>query len=257
MEESIKWEAEQYIPFDINDVNIDFHILEAGATSPDGKDQMEVLLVAVKKDKLAEYTNLATAAGLNPVVVDVDAFSLENMYAANYDLREGEVVSLVNIGTNVINIHVLKGGVFSFTRDISLGSYKCTEAIQRDFHVSYDDAVRAQRLDAVEGVEEKAVLGIIDRLNVEIATEVSRSLDYFKTTSNQSQVHRIFLTGGAAKLPNLLARMEEKTGTTVELANPFNRIEIPAKSFDMSFIREMAPMAGVGVGLAMRRIGDR
>jgi type IV pilus assembly protein PilM len=218
---------------------------------------MEVLLVAVKKDKLAEYTNLITEAGLNPVVVDVDAFSLENMYAANYDLRENEVVSLVNIGTNGITINVLKGGAFSFTRDIALGSYKCTEAIQRDFHVNYDEAVKAQRLEAVEGVEKEAVLGIIDHLNIEIATEVARSLDYFKTTSNQTQIHRILLTGGAAKLPNLLPRMEEKTGTTVEIANPFNRIELPSKGLDLGFVREMAPVAAVGVGLAMRRIGDR
>ncbi len=257
LEESIKWEAEQYIPFDINDVNLDFHILDRAPAQTGDQGQMDVLLVAVKKDKLAEYTQLATEAGLVPVVVDVDAFSLENMYTANYEVKNGEVVALLNIGANVLNINILKNGAFAFTRDISIGGNKYTEAIQRDFHIDYAQAEKAKQLEAVEGVEEKAILGIIDGLNAEIATEVSRSFDYYKTTSNNEQIHRILLSGGTSKMPQIRARMEEKTGVPTEALNPFNKIQIPQKSFDLDYIRDMAPLAAVGVGLAMRRVGDR
>ena len=256
LEESIKWEAEQYIPFDINDVNIDFHILGAGDPQ-EVKDQMAVLLVAVKKDKLTEYTTLVTEAGLNPVIVDVDAFTLENMFGVNYDVREGEIVALVNIGASVMNINILKGGTFAFTRDISIGGNRYNETIQREFNVNYETAERAKRKEAVEGIDPAALSNIINNLNMEISSEVTRSFDYFKTTSTNENIDRILLSGGASKLPDLLTHLAEKSGAPVEMTNPFNKIEIPDKLFDLQQIQEMAPFAAVGVGLAIRRFGDR
>jgi len=256
--EAIKWEAEQYIPFDINDVNIDFQILGPGTPDPSGDtEKMEVLLVAVKKDKIAEYTNVVVEAGLQPAVVDVDVFSLENMYAANYDVVPDEVVALVNIGASGTNMNILEGGAFSFTRDMAIGGDKCNEAIQRDFHVQYDEAERALRLETVEGVDTEAVRGMINHFNMEIVTEVVRSLDYYKTTSNHDRIDRILVSGGACKLPGLVGQMGEKTGVPVEMANPFNKIELPTKGFDRNALREMAPLAAVGVGLAVRQVGDR
>src|SRR5581483_5264935 len=256
LEESIKWEAEQYIPFDINDVNIDFHILGA-ADAQDGKDQMGVILVAVKKDKLTEYTTLVTEAGLNPVVVDVDAFTLENMFGVNYDVREGEIVALVNIGASVMNINILKGGTFTFTRDISIGGNRYNEMIQREFNVSYEQAERAKRTEQVEGIDPEALLNLINNLNVEIASEVIRSFDYFKTTSTNENIDRIIISGGASKVPNLVAHLSDKSGVPVDVANPFGKVEVSQKLFDLDFIHEMAPLAAVGVGLAIRRLGDR
>ena len=256
--EAIKWEAEQYIPFDINDVNIDFQILGPGTPdTPGGAEKMEVLLVAVKKDKITEYTNMVVEAGLQPVIVDVDVFSLENMYAANYDVTADEVVALVNIGASGTNMNILRGGAFSFTRDIAIGGDKCSEAIQRDFHLQYDEAERALRLETVKGVDTEAVRGIINHFNSEIATEVVRSLDYYKTTSNHDRIDRILISGGACKLSGLVEQMGEKTGVAVEVANPFKKIEIPEKGIDMNALREMGPLAAVSVGLAVRQIGDR
>ncbi|MBI3802865.1 MAG: type IV pilus assembly protein PilM [Nitrospirae bacterium] len=256
LEESIKWEAEQYIPFDINDVNIDFHIL--GTADPqESKEQMAVLLVAVKKDKLTEYTTLVTEAGLNPVIVDVDAFTLENMYGVNYDLREGEVVALVNIGASVMNINVLKGGTFAFTRDISIGGNRYNETIQREFNLSYEQAEKAKRGEAVEGVDPQALSTIITNLNAEIASEVIRSFDYFKTTSTNENIDRILLSGGASKLPDFLSQLAEKSGIPVEMTNPFHKVDIPKKLFDLDYIQEVAPLAAVGMGLAIRKVGDR
>ncbi|HLG21901.1 MAG TPA: type IV pilus assembly protein PilM [Candidatus Manganitrophaceae bacterium] len=256
LEESIKWEAEQYIPFDINDVNIDFHILRT-PEHQEAKDQMEVLLVAVKKDKLTEYTTLVTEAGLNPVVVDVDAFTLENMFGVNYDVREGEIVALVNIGASVMNINILKSGTFAFTRDISIGGNRYNETIQREFNVNYEQAEKAKRKEAVEGIDPEALSNIINNLNMEISSEVIRSFDYFKTTSTNENIDRILISGGASKIPNLLSSLSDKSGAPVEIANPFSKVEISKKLFDPQYIQEMAPLAAVGVGLAIRRVGDR
>jgi type IV pilus assembly protein PilM len=255
LEESIRWEAEQYIPFDINDVNIDFHILglpEGG----EAQDQMNVLLVAAKKDKLAEYTGLVTEAGLNPVVVDVDAFTLENGYEINYDVKEGEVVSLINIGASVMNINILKGGTFSFTRDIPFGGNKYTEGIQREFNVSYDQAEQIKRGEVKSGFDPEALLAIFRTLNGEIANEVLRSIEYFKTTSANENIEKVYLSGGSSKIPELKAQLAERLGLAVESLDPFNRVEVNPKEFDLEYLKDVSPMAAVAIGLAIRRAGD-
>jgi type IV pilus assembly protein PilM len=256
LDESIRWEAEQYIPFDINDVNIDFHILGV----PEGgeaQDQMNVLLVAAKKDKLAEYTALVSEAGLEPVVVDVDAFTLENMYGINYEVREGEVVALINIGASLMNINILKGGTFSFTRDIPMGGNKYTEAIQREFNVSYEQAEQIKRGETREGFDPAALVNIYHTLNGELANEILRSIEYFKSTSANENIEKVYLSGGTARIPDLDTQLAERLGMTVELVNPFNSIEINTKEFDPEYLKQVSPMAAVAVGLAIRRVGDR
>jgi len=256
LEESIKWEAEQYIPFDINDVNIDFQILgnHEGAES---RDQMSVVLVAVKKDKLNEYTALITEAGLTPAVVDVDAFTLENMYSINYDIREGEVTALVNIGASVMNINIVKNGQYAFTRDISIGGNRYTETVQKELSLSFEEAEKAKKGEKAEGVNPEALNAVIETVNGEVASEILRSFDYFKTTSLQEKVDKIIFSGGCAKIRGLLPFLSERLGVKVDMANPFNHVEINPKLFDMQYIRDTAPLAAVGVGLAIRRIGDR
>lgn len=256
LEESIKWEAEQYIPFDINDVNIDFHILGSGEVR-EGQPQMNVLLVAAKKDKLSEYTSLVVEAGLTPMVVDVDAFAIENMYCHNYDVSENEVVVLVNIGASVMNINILKGVVSAFTRDISIGGDRYTETIQRELNLSYPDAERAKTVDSPTGVNAVALNTVIHAVNTEMAGEIMRSIDYFKTASAQEHIDKVILCGGTAKTKGLVPFLGGRLGIAVELANPFSKIEVDEKLFGQDQIREIAPQAAVGVGLAVRKIGDR
>jgi type IV pilus assembly protein PilM len=256
LDESIKWEAEQYIPFDVNDVNLDFHILPT-ADAADGKDTMTVILAAVKKDRLSEYTSLVTEAGLNPVVVDVDAFTLENVYGDAYGTMGSEVVALVNIGASVMNIHIVKGGNFSFTRDISTGGNRYTETIQRDLNVSYEAAERAKRGETVDGVNPDAVAEVISTMNGELAAEIGRSFDYFRSTSTQETIDRVLLSGGTAKLGGLAPFLSERLGVPVELMDPFRHIKINPKTVDPEMIAEVGPQASVVVGLATRRPGDR
>ncbi len=256
LSESIKWEAEQYIPFDVNDVNLDFHILPS-SDAPDGKDAMTVVLAAVKKDRLSEYTALVTEAGLNPVVVDVDAFTLENVYGEAYGATGSEVVALVNIGASVMNIHIVKGGNFWFTRDISTGGNRYTETIQRDLNLSYEAAERAKRGEAVDGVNPNALAEVINTMNGELAAEIGRSFDYFRSTSTQETIDRVLLSGGTAKLSGLAPFLSERLGVPVELLDPFRQIRVNPKTVSSDLIAEVGPQAAVVVGLAIRRPNDR
>src|SRR5436309_10140695 len=144
LEGQVKLAAEQYIPFDINEVNIDFHILNPMEQSEDGQPQMSVLLVAAKKDKINELTELVKGAGLEAVVMDVDAFAVENMYGINYAVNPEDTTVLVNIGASVMNVNVVKGGTSMFTRDIPIGGNRYTEAVQREMGMSYEEAEAAK-----------------------------------------------------------------------------------------------------------------
>ncbi|MBI5192558.1 MAG: type IV pilus assembly protein PilM [Nitrospirae bacterium] len=257
--ESIKWEAEQYIPFDINDVDIDFQILNS-FVDPDGKPQIDVLLAAVKKDKLTEYTSLVIEAGLKPVIVDIDSFALENMYEINYagkgERKEAETVALINIGASITNINILQKGMFAFMRDVSIGGNRYTESIQKELGLSYEDAEKAKRGENVEGADSFAVDTIIENVSTEIVSEITRSFGYFKTSSGSENIDKLMLSGGSSRMKNLNTFLQEHLGIPIEQVNPFKHINIPAE-MDSNFIAEAAPLAAVAVGLGIRRLNDR
>jgi type IV pilus assembly protein PilM len=245
--ESIKFEAEQYIPFDIDDVDLDFQIL--GPKEEPG--QMDVILVAVKKDIVNEYLSVVKEAGLNCQIVDVNSFALENIYEINYEIEPEKNVALVNIGANTINMNILKGGISVFTRDSAVGSNLHTEVLQREFNLAYEVAERLKRGEPVENVTPQDAFSVMELASEEIISEVNRSLEYF-----HEDIHEIVLSGGCALIrdfPNLLA---EKIRVETKLMQPFKNIKIP-KHLDLAYIQEMAPMAAVATGLALRRPGDR
>src|SRR3990170_4736306 len=255
LSESIKWEAEQYIPFDINEVNMDFQILST-FTGADGKQQMNVLLAAVKKDKLSDYTSLIIEAGLTPVIVDIDSFAIENMYNINYEMNENETIALVNIGAGITNINILQGGMFAFTRDISIGGNRYTESIQKDLGLSFEDAEKIKKGEEVDGAESHEVDSIIESVSMEITSEISRSFGYFKSTMGSERINKVLLSGGSSKIRNLDSFLQERLELPVEFINPFKMIDIPP-SFDAEYIKSIAPHAAVAVGLGVRRLDDR
>src|SRR5438132_5990967 len=167
LDKQIKFEAEQYIPFDINDVYLDFHIFSQEEQSSAAQGEMEVLLVATKKDKLNDYANAVREAGLTPKVVDVDAFAIENMYCANYEVSPGELTALVNIGASVMNINILKGGISVFTRDITVGGNRYSERIQQDLGLSPEDAESAKK-GKFPGANEAALNDAITAVDMEV-----------------------------------------------------------------------------------------
>lgn len=257
LEGQVKLAAEQYIPFDINEVNLDFHVLNPLEQSEDGQAQMAILLVAAKKEKVNELTELVKGAGLNPVVLDVDAFAIENMYGINYETGPDEVTTLVNIGASVMNVNIIKGGVSLFTRDISLGGNRYTESIQRDLGVSYEEAEAAKTGVRREGLDPESVTAVMDGVSAEVVSEVARSVDYFKSTNPDGEISKIVMCGGSARVPGLLQQLGDRMGVAVELANPFNQVDITAGKFDPEYLASVSSQAGVGVGLAIRAVGDR
>lgn len=250
--ESIKWEAEQYIPFSIDDVNVDFQKLGPGAT----EGQADILLVAVKKDKINDYVNLVKDAGLDPVVVDVDAFALSNMYELNYETEAG-ITALLNIGASVMNINILRDGISIFTRDITVGGNRYAEALQRDAGLSYEDAEKIKRGERVESADGDQVRGIMTSVTEDIVGEIQRSFDFFRSTTGSDRVSRILVCGGCAKIPDFTRVLSERTEIPVEIINPFKNVKVDPKHFDAALISDAAPLAAVAVGLAMRRPGDR
>ena len=257
LEESIQWEAEQYIPFDINDVNIDVQILNTESTQA---GQMDVLLVAAKKDMVNDYTEVIASAGLTPVVVDIDAFAVQNQFEINYEVPRSETVVLVNIGASVTNINVLANGISTFTRDISIGGTQFTDAIQKALNVSYDEA-EALKVGGAgpdsDSVVPQEVERVLQTESESIANEIQRSLDFYAATSADAHIARIFVSGGSAKIPALVRTIEGRTGVPVEVLNPFRNIEIAGGRFDPEYLQSVAPMAAVSVGLALRFQADK
>jgi type IV pilus assembly protein PilM len=248
LEESIKWEAEQYIPFDIEDVNLDFQILD----EPAAPDQMAVLLVAAKKDMINDYTAVIEEAGLYPRVVDVDSFAIENAYNLNYESSEDSLVALVNIGAGVMNINILKGGTSAFTRDISIGGRQITEEIQKRMKLTYEEAEALKIKEPEAGTQNAEVEKIISGTAEQMATEVRRSLEFFAASSTGGEIKRVFLSGGCAKIKMLPVLIEERIGIPVEVFNSFAQVDFNPETFDPEYIKQVAPIAAVGVGLALR-----
>lgn len=159
LDESILWEAEQYIPFDIEDVNIDFHIIEDRNV---GGNEMEVILVAAKKDKVNDYTNLVRQAGLIPMVVDVDGFAIGNQYEVNYNIEPDRVIALIDIGAGVMNINIMQGQQHMLYRDISMGGNQFSDAIQKELNVTYQQAEEIKRGGVIDGVSREVAEDVIN-----------------------------------------------------------------------------------------------
>jgi len=251
--ESIQWEAEQYIPFDINDVRLDYMVLSEGGGP---QDSMEVLLVAVKRDKVNDYVSVISQAGRNPSLVDVDAFAVQNAYETNYDLDALRVVALVNMGAAVTNINVLAGGQSVFWRDISFGGNQFTESLQREFNLSFDAAESLKRGQAVDGVSAADARAVLDSVSQEMAEELYKTFDFFSATASEGSVEQMMLSGGCALTPNLADVLRDRFGVTVEIMNPLRRIHYKESDFDPAWLDTIAPMLTVAVGLAIRQVGD-
>ncbi len=256
LEESIRWEAEQYIPFDINEVNLDFQILEGG----ENEGQMDVLLDAAKKDLIDDYIHVITDAGLQPVVLDVAAFAVENAFESNYDASRGEVVALVNVGSQTVNINILSKGAPAFTRDISTGGNAYTEEIQKALSVSWEEAERIkigggsreESQDVVPQEVEQSVRGVTDT----VIGEISRSLDFFAATAAESRIARVMIAGGGSRVSGFEAAFQGKTNLPVKRLNPLERM-VASSRFDAGVLEEWGPSLAVAVGLAMRRTDVR
>jgi type IV pilus assembly protein PilM len=250
--ESIRWEAEQYIPFDIADVNLDYQIL--GENSATGN--LDVLLVAVKKEKITDHTSVITMSGKYPVVVDVDAFALQNAYEVNYEPTTRNTVALLDIGASIMTINIVAGTDFLFTRDVGVGGHQYTDFIQKEFNINFSQAQSLKHGEAVEGIAPSEIRRVIESVTEIICLEIQKTFDFFKTTTTVDRIDRMLVSGGAAHTPGLVESLGRKFEIPTEKFDAFRNISCDAKKFPPALIAERSPDMAIAVGLALRNMEE-
>ena len=252
LQETIHFEAEQYIPFDISDVNLDFQILGPNENNP---NQMNVFLVAAKKEMVNDYINLVTMAGLNPCIIDVEAFALQNIFEINYDLKD-ENIALIDIGASKTSLNILKGPNSVFMRDVSLGCAQVNQKIISLVNCSFDESESVKLGGQTEKITEEDLKQIITSVVADWCTEIRRALDFFYSTYPDDQIKRIVLSGGGGNIADFRQLLAAEASAEVETINPFNNFQLD-NSLDASYIDQIAPQAAISMGLAVRRIDDK
>jgi type IV pilus assembly protein PilM len=253
--ESIYWEAEQYIPFDIQDVNLDYQMLDV-PDAAGGKGTMDVLLVAAKKEKIADYTGVIAQAGRAAVIVDVDAFALQNAYEANYGIDPAAVIVLLNAGASATNINILSGDRSVFTRDISIGGNAYTEALQKELNLPYEQADQLKRGIPLEQANFEDARPVLRAVSENVMLEIQKTFDFFKATAASDRIDRIMVSGGASRAEGFTEMLTERFEAPVEPFDPFKRVQFDAKRFSAD-PADVASTVAVAVGLGLRRVSDR
>ena len=239
-------EASQHIPFDIADVNLSYQLLESMDS------QMDVLLVAVKKDKILNHTNVLAQAGKTPMIVDIDAFALQNCFEVNYEPDSAQTVALLNIGASVMNINIVRGGIPLFTRDVSVGGNQYTDALQKELDLGFEDAERLKKGDTLPSVTDEQRQQILRSVSDILTLEIQKTFDFFRATASGENIQRIVVAGGTARVPGLVDLLREEFAMPVEELNPFRRVLINPGRHSDDQIRDIAPRLVIAVGLALR-----
>lgn len=249
--DQIKWEAEQYIPFDINDISLAYHVVSSAQSA----DTMDLLLVAAQNELVNQYKVVVQGAGLQLSVLDVNAFALANTFEMNYGKRSGETNALINVGAGVTNFVVVNEGSVVFSRDIPIGGMNYTSEIQKEMGVSTAEA-ESLKLSAVSRREvPDEVHSVISATNEMMTEEIRNSFDFFSASNAGLMIQRAFYSGGSSTIPGLVQQMSTATGVSAEVMNPFAKIKA-AKNFSGQYLQQIAPFASVVLGLALRKEGD-
>jgi len=250
-------EAGKYLPFDnMDDVNYDFQILGDNSYNP---NQMDIIIVAAKKDMVNSYLEAVTAAGLNVMIMDVAPFVLESVYEANYEFDNSEIVVIINIGASTTGINVLKGGMSIFTRDFALAGNSITESLQEKYKVTFEEAEKIK----IDGIPDGSDGDNLDLKNSildfaqPICSEIERSIDYFRSTFGGEFIKHVLLAGGSAGIYNLTKNLSEKLNVKTEIINPFFKIGYNKRKIDVNKLESIKPIAATAIGLGLRKMGDK
>ncbi|MEI9953084.1 MAG: type IV pilus assembly protein PilM [Pseudomonadota bacterium] len=254
--EQIQWEAEQHIPFDIKDVHVDYQVLRRRAEA----SQMDLLLVAAKRDQIEEYAQLARNAKLKPIVCDIDAFTVQNLFEYSRTLPQDQTIALINVGASLSSLNIIANGVSAFTREIANGGNGITEEIQKQLNVPHDQAEAYKCGGSASaddpsraGMVPQQVVQVIEAVSDTIAAEIQRSLDFFMATSGEGEIARIYLTGGSANLAALARAIERRARVSVETWSPVEKLTIEAKEVDPLLLQARAAQLSVALGLSLRK----
>ena len=254
LQESFAWHAEEHIPFDITDVTLDYHV--TGTTD----DAIHVLMAACKRDKVANLKQAIQLAGKQPVVIDVDAFALQNCYELNYDPQPNEVVALLNIGASTTNINILNGNRSVFTRDATFGGNQYTSLLQKELGVTFEHAEQVKRgMPLPEPVEDRDIKPILETVSDILALEIQKTMDFYRATVEDGgvAVEKILVSGGGSKLAGLIDFLAQQFEMPVEIFDPFRKIKVDSRGFDPEYMREVIPEMAIAVGLALRGVDAR
>ena len=252
LQESFAWHAEEHIPFDISDVNLDYHVMDRSG------DAIHVLMAACKRDKVANLKQTIQLAGKQPTIIDVDAFALQNCYELNYDPQPGQVVALLNLGASTTNINILNGVRSVFTRDATFGGNQYTSLLQKELGLTFDQAEGVKRgMPLPEGAEVRDVGPIMDTVSDILALEIQKTMDFYRATveDGDSAVQKILVSGGGSKLTGL-ADFSPRFEVSVEMFDPFRKLKLMLAVSIPTHARDCSGMA-IAVGLALRGVDAR
>jgi len=255
--ESIHGEAEQYIPFDIDDVGIDFQMLESNGNLSDErggeeKEKMDILLVAVQNEIIESRREILYDAGLRPAIIDLDVFAMVNAMELGADLKSMGGIAVIDLGESFTHLNILQDGVTAYTRDIPIGGGYCTKKLMSKFNLPHKDIVALKSGIIPPEIKSEDVVEVIVKSFEKIIDETQKSFEFFSTTSN-SQVGKIFLTGGGALIRGVDGLFSHKLKTPAEILNPLKGVKINKRKFDQETMDAMGPLSTVALGLAARR----
>ncbi len=256
LDEQIHWEAEQHIPFDIKDVQVDYQVLRKRPET----SQMDLLLVAAKRDQINDYAQLARDAKLRPVVCDIDAFTVQNIFEHSRGLPPDQAIGLINVGASLCSLNIIANGVSAFTREIANGGNVITDEVQKALGVPFEQAEAYKCGGAADpndpyraGMVPQQVVQVIEAVTDAIAAEIQRSLDFYLATSGEGEIARIYLTGGTSNLIQLAQAIERRARVPTEVWSPVERIQVEAKEVNPQLFQTRAPQLAVALGLGLRK----
>jgi type IV pilus assembly protein PilM len=252
LDEQIGWEAEQHIPFDIKLMSIDYEVLRKRPAA----GQMDLLLVAAKKDEINDYAALVREAKLRPLVVDINAFTIQNMFESQHGLPADDMIALINIGAAVTTLNIITKGVSSFTREITNAGNFITEEIRRTLGCAYEQA-EAYKCAGPHDVVPVEAQQVIMQASATLAGEIQRSLDFYLATSGETQIHRMYLSGGSAYLRPLTDAIEKRARVPVQFFDPTVNLAVDGRNVNEEQFRAMSAQMVVALGLSLRRDGEQ
>ena len=253
--EAIPWEAEQYIPFDLSEVQLDYQLVnqEGDAT----KTSLDVLLVAAKKDRIDDRAAVIAQTGRKPAVLDIEAFALANAYEMNYPERSDALAALIHVGRSLTIVCLLEKGEPVFTRDISIGGQVHVDAVMRELgHTGIDELVAKRILHGQfpGDVSPEQVAAVLREASAQLVLEVRKTVDFYRATAPVEKLSRIVVSGGAYQAVGLVDLLASEFGAPVDVFDPFRRVSKPSRAIGADVT---GPAYAVAVGLAMRQEGDR
>ncbi len=247
LQDQVFWEAEQYLPFDVAEVVMDFQVL---SRSKDRKT--DLILVAVKRSVLDNYMTCIEDAGLKPKIVDLDFFALQNLYEANYPLNASEAVAIIDIGASAMKLVFVHAGVPIFTKESSFGGRNLTAEIQKNLNLSFIDAETLKIGAGPDGSTPQEISDLVHLMGENFAAEIKRAIDFYNASSVGAPVAYLLLTGGGAKISGLSKIIEDTVGLPTQLMNPFNSISYDPSVFTQEYLANIALIASIPIGLALR-----